>query len=146
VTVLSEEKESSSAAANGAPPSASVSRSASAWTSGSSGTRSGGPDRAPDDLEQLVDPVSVRSVGEDARAEREPLVEHRAREEHAPARVDPREELGAERIGIQRMSGGRVGESGGSTGQGWRADPERPLTTVFGPRRIDISRWRVLYY
>src|SRR5919106_2819526 len=91
VTVFSEENCRTSAAWNVEPRTASASRSASACTSGSSGTPSPRGHRgrgAPDDLDAFVDPVAMRPVRQDARADREPAVDHRARQEHALARVD----------------------------------------------------------
>src|SRR5918996_5712045 len=91
VTVFSEENWRTSAAWKVEPPTASASRSASACTSGSSGTPSPRGHRgrgAPDDLNAFIDPVAMRPVRQDARADREPTVDHRARQEHAFARVD----------------------------------------------------------
>ena len=88
VTVLSEENCSRSAAANAEPPTASVSRSASAWTSGSSGTIRPRRPRAPrsrstprhvgdgaaHDLRALLDAIAMRPVRQDAGADREPVL------------------------------------------------------------------------
>src|ERR671918_1810053 len=98
VTVFSEENCRTSAAWNVEPRTASASRSASACTSGSSGTPSPRGHRgrgAPDDLDALIDPVAMRPVRQDARADGEPAVDHRARQEHALARVDRLEEPAA---------------------------------------------------
>src|SRR5207247_5380217 len=76
---------------DGAPATAASSRSARAWTSGSSGMGSAPADGPPDDVDALVDAVAMGSMRQDARPDGEPVLDNRARHEHPARRVDPLE-------------------------------------------------------
>src|SRR5581483_6292585 len=120
LTVLSEENWSGSARPNREPRRAGSSRSASACTSGSSGTRptvdgrtgtltarSRRPsygsadqalDRPPHDVGAFADAVLVRAVRQDAGPDREAALDDRARQEHAAGGVDRLEQARVRRV------------------------------------------------